>query len=96
MAKIRADEKGNIIWKHGHIAEPRRVPLIRDTLGIAERAELARRAMAEPINRSPRLTPPPLADFDDLAAIPAWAKWSYVISILLVMAGIGVLIWASI
>jgi hypothetical protein len=81
---------GDVLW------EPRQVPLIKESLGISQRAELARRAMAEPINRSPRLSPASLADFDDLAAMPVYAKLIYVISALLVMAGIGVLIWAFI
>jgi len=84
------DKNGDIIW------EPRQVPLLRETLGISQRAELARRAMAEPINRSLRLPPAPLADFDDLAAMPGWAKWIYIASALLILAGIGFLVWASI
>jgi hypothetical protein len=85
-----SDRNNDILW------EPRRVPLIKETLGITQRAELARRAMAEPINRSLRLPPAPLADFDDRAAMPGWAKWIYIASALLILAGIGFLIWASI
>jgi len=85
-----SDRNNDILW------EPRPVPLMKESLGISQRAELARRAMAAPINRSPRLPQPPLADFDDLSAMPAWAKWIYLISAGLVVAGIGFLVWASI
>jgi hypothetical protein len=88
--ELVADRNGDIIW------EPRRVPLIKESLGISQRAELARRAMAEPVRVSPRLPNPPLADFDDLAAMPGWSKWIYAVSALLVLAGIGFLVWASI
>jgi hypothetical protein len=88
--KSVADRNGDILL------EPRQVPLMKETLGISQRAELDRRAMAEPINRSPRLPPAPLADFDDLAAMPSWVKWGYAVYTLIIIAGIGVLIWASI
>jgi len=95
--KISAVRLASVMDRDGdYLYEPRPVPLLRETLGISERAELARRAMAEPINRSPRLPPAPLADFDDLAAMPAWAKWIYLISAGLVVAGIGMLVWASV
>jgi hypothetical protein len=88
--ELVADKNGDILW------EPRRVPLLRETLGIAQRAELARRAMAEPIKISPRIPNPPLIDFDDLATMPGWAKWIYLISAGLIVAGIGMLVWASV
>jgi hypothetical protein len=69
---------------------------MKETLGISQRAELARQAMAAPINHSPRLQAPALADFDDLAAMPGWAKWIYIGSVLLILIGIGVLVWASV
>jgi len=93
--KIPAVRLASVMDRDGYyLYEPRPVPLLRETLGISERAELARRAMAEPINRSLRLPPAPLADFDDLAAMPGWAKWIYIASALLILAGIGFLIWA--
>lgn len=88
--ELVADRNGDIVW------EPRRVPLIKDTLGISRRAELARQAMAIPINHSLRLPAPALADFDDLAAMPRWAKWMFGGCGLLVLLGIGVLVWASV
>ena len=87
---LASDRNNDIFW------EPRPVPLMKETLGISQRAELARRAMAEPVHHSPRFPPAPLADLGDLAAMPAWAKWIYLVSAGLVIAGIGVLIWASI
>jgi hypothetical protein len=57
---------------------------------------LARRAMAEPVRVSPRLPPAPLADFDDLSAMPGYAKLAFAASALLVLAGIGFLVWASV
>ena len=85
-----SDRNNDILW------EPRPVPLMKESLGISQRAELARQAMAAPIHYSPRLPPAPLADFDDLTAMPSWAKWGYAIITLIIMAGIGMLIWASI
>jgi hypothetical protein len=85
-----SDRNNDILW------EPRPVPLMKESLGISQRAELARRAMAAPIDYSPRLPPAPLADFDDIAAMPGWAKKLYIVSTGLIVAGIGMLIWASI
>jgi hypothetical protein len=85
-----SDRNNDILW------EPRPVPLMKESLGISQRAELARQAMAAPIHYSPRLPPAPLSDFDDIAAMPDWAKWIFTTCILLVISGIGVLIWASI
>ena len=89
--RVVADKNGDI-----EIILPRPIPMLRDTLGIVERAESVRRAMASPLNRSPSLPPAPLADFDDLSVMPAWAKWIYLISAGLVVAGIGMLVWASV
>lgn len=95
--KIPAVRLASVMDRDGYyLYEPRPVPLLRETLGISQRAELARRAMAEPVRVSPRLPNPPLADFDDLAAMPGWSKWIYAVSALLVLAGIGFLVWASI
>jgi hypothetical protein len=88
--QLVSDSNGDILW------EPRPVPLMKESLGISQRAELARQAMAAPIHYSPRLPPAPLANFDDLAAMPGWAKIGYAVITLIVIAGIGVLIWASI
>jgi hypothetical protein len=85
-----SDRDNDILW------ESRPVPLMKETLGISQRAELARRAMAAPIDYFPRLPPAPLADFDDLTAMPGWAKCIYLISAGLIVAGIGMLVWASI
>jgi hypothetical protein len=89
--ELVADKNGDILW------EPRKVPLMRDTLGISQRAELARQAMAAPIDHSPCPPPAsPLAVFNDLAAMPGWAKWIFIGSyVLLVLTGIGMLLWAS-
>ncbi len=88
--QVVSDRNGDILWI------TREVPLMKETLGISQRAELARRAMAAPIDYFPRLPPAPLADFDDLTAMPSWAKWIFTTCGLLVITGIGVLIWASI
>jgi hypothetical protein len=88
--QLVADRNNDILW------EPRPVPLMKESLGISQRAELARRAMAAPIDHSLCNSPAPLADFDDLAAMPWWAKWIFIVSAMLIVAGIGMLIWASI
>ena len=88
--RVVSDRNGDILWI------TREVPLMKETLGISQRAELARRAMAAPIDYFPRLPPAPLADFDDLTAMPGWAKCIYLISAGLIVAGIGMLVWASI
>jgi hypothetical protein len=80
-----SDRNNDILW------EPRPVPLMKKSLGISQRAELARRAMAEPIpDRQP------VEDFDGLAPARciAWAIGITALSVSLI--GLGVLIWASI
>ena len=86
-----SDRNGDTLW------EPRRVLLMKESLGISQRAELARQSMAAPIDHSPCPPPAsPLAVFNDLAAMPGWAKWIFIGSyVLLVLTGIGMLLWAS-
>jgi hypothetical protein len=89
--ELVADRNGDILW------EPRKVPLMRDTLGISQRAELARQAMASPVERHPTiLKRPPLADFDDLLPFKTrmWGLFGLVICSWLVIAGLGVLVWS--
>jgi hypothetical protein len=95
--KIPAVRLASVMDRDGYyLYEPRPVPLLRETLGISQRAELARRAMAEPVKVSPRIPNPPLSDFDDLAAMPGWAKLAYAVSALLILFGLGVMVWASV
>lgn len=87
MKKISS---AHLLW------EPRRVPLMKETLGISQRDELARLAMAAPINHDPRLAAPVLADSDNFhpnrrqfltqvgLALCAW----------IVLLGLGFLVWA--
>jgi len=86
-----SDRNGDIIW------EPRKVPLMKESLGISQRAELARRAMASPVERHPTiLKRPPLEDFDDLLPFKTRmvVLFGLVICSWLVIAGIGVLVWS--
>jgi hypothetical protein len=89
--KSIADRNGDIIL------EPRQVPLMKETLGISQRAELARRAMASPVESHPTiLKRPPLAVFDD--PLPFKTRmvvlFGLVICSWLLIAGLGVLVWS--
>jgi hypothetical protein len=75
-----SDRNGDIIW------EPRKVPLMKESLCISQRAELARRAMASPVERYPTiLKRPPLEDSDDL--LPFKTR-------MVVLFGLAILVWS--
>jgi hypothetical protein len=86
-----SDRNNDILW------EPREVPLMKETLGISQRAELARRAMASPVERHPTIPKrPPLADFDDLLPLKTRMVVSFglVLCSCLVIAYLGILVWS--
>jgi hypothetical protein len=70
---------------------PRPIPMLRDTLGIAERAELARRAMAEPIRYRP--PQPALEDFDGLAPARGIAWGVGITALVVALVGLVILLW---
>jgi len=89
--QLVTDRNGDILW------EPRRVPLLKETFGISQRADLARRAMASPVERHPTiLKRPPLADFDDLLPFKTRMVVLFGLALCswLVIAGLGVLVWS--
>ena len=86
-----ADRNGDILW------ELRPVPLMKESLGISQRAELARRAMASTVESHPTIPKrPPLADFDDLLPFKTRmvVLFGLVLCSWLVIAGLGVLVWS--
>jgi len=85
--QLVSDRNGDILWE-------RPVPLMKETIGISQRAELARRAMATPIDHSHCHSPALPNVTNNLAAIPWWAKLMYIGSALLVLSGIWILVWA--
>ncbi len=86
-SQLVTDRNGDILWEH-------QIPMMKESLGISQRAELARRAMATPIDHSPCHSPALPNVRNKIAAIPWWAKWIYIGSALLVLSGIGMLVWA--
>jgi hypothetical protein len=88
--QLVSDRNGDILWE-------RPVPLMKETIGISQRAELARRAMASPVERHPTiLKQPPLADFDDLLPFETRMRvfFGLVFCSWLLIAGLGVLVWS--
>ena len=95
-----SDRNNDILW------EPREVPLMKETLGISQRAELARRAMASPIDHSHCPTPPPpppppppalccMTCSIESPLMPPWEKWIYIGGAILVLSILGMLVWAA-
>ena len=83
--ELVADKNGNIVY------EPRKVPMIKESLGISERAELARRAMAEPIKYN---RPQPMLEVADGLAPARGIAWAIGITALLAaIIGLVILLW---
>ena len=86
-----SDRNGDTLW------EPRLAPLMNETLGISQRAELARRAMASPVERSKPEMPP---NNYETAAPNGFRRSAMVVlfglafCLWLVIAGLGVLVWS--
>ena len=59
---------GDIVW------EPRKIPLMKESLGITRRAVLARRAMASPMDI--RSSSRPQEDLDDLYPNTVWPNFN--------------------
>ena len=71
--------------------EKRPIPLLRETLGISQRAELARRAMAEPIQYR---RPQPMLEVADGLAPACGIAWAVGITALVVaVVGLVILLW---
>jgi hypothetical protein len=66
--KLVSDQSGDIVW------EPRKIPLMKESLGITRRAVLARRAMASPMDI--RSSSRPQEDLDDLYPNTVWPNFN--------------------